>query len=148
VTAAASAAASASAAATTATSLANAAKARAETAVQPTALDAVRTTATNAATAATAAQTAADNARLKPRIIQAWWGTLFRGKRDIRDMVEASLRSGDKIACSNSGLGDPAVGWQKECNISYELSPGIAKTIRVPENNWFDPALIPFSRST
>lgn len=148
VTAAASAAASASAAATTATSLANAAKARAESAVQPTALDAVRTTATNAATAATAAQTAADNARLKPRIIQAWWGTLFRGKRDIRDMVEASLRSGDKIACSNSGLGDPAVGWQKECNISYELSPGIAKTIRVPENNWFDPALIPFSRST
>lgn len=51
------------AATATASSTANAAKTKAETAVQPTALDAVRTTATNAASAATTAKTAADQAK-------------------------------------------------------------------------------------
>jgi hypothetical protein len=45
-------------------------------------------------------------------------------------------------------LGDVAYGYGKECNISYELAPGVTKTVHVPEGNWFDPAIIPFSRST
>jgi len=86
--------------------------------------------------------------QLAPKITSAWWGSEGHGTKDIKGDVEASIANGNKLACSNNGYGDPAYGWGKECNISYELAPGVGKTIHVPENNWFDPAIIPFSHSS
>ena len=86
-------------------------------------------------------------AKLAPRITSAWWGSEGHGTRDIKSDVEASIANGNKLPCSNGGYGDVAYGWGKECNISYELAPGVTKTIHVPENNWFDPAIIPFGKS-
>jgi len=86
-------------------------------------------------------------AQLAPKITSAWWGAAGHGTRDIKADVESAISTGNKLACSNNGYGDVAYGWGKECNISYELAPGVSKTVHVPENNWFDPAIIPFSKS-
>jgi hypothetical protein len=85
---------------------------------------------------------------LRPRITAAWYGNNQRGLVDIQDQVNASLASGDMLGCANWQFGDPAYGVGKECHIEYTLGPGTSKTISVPENNWFNPAIVPFNRST
>jgi len=146
VTAAASAAASASAAATTATSLANAAKAKSDTAVQPTALDAVKTIATNAATAASTAQTAANNGRLRPTIVEATYGAEAPRVANIKADVLEALRTNRGFVCNNR-FGDPAYGSVKQCRITYQLGEGVNKTLVIGEGGYFDPNLIPFSNA-
>jgi hypothetical protein len=153
VTAAASAASSATAAATTATSLANAAKAKAESAVQPTALDAVKTIATNAASTATAAKTAAESG--KGRILWATYGAPNTNqKSDVTGIITQHVTnpSIQNWLNGNSGyytsftdrmydhVGDPAYGKRKELTISYVNSTGEVKTTGVGDppggGNW------------
>jgi len=133
------------AAATTAT----AAKAKADSAVQPAALDAVKSIATGAASAAAAAKTAADYAQMDATPIppKIWDATYGAGNRttDIKPAVDAALRSGQGFWCNNGTFGDPAQGSGKQCKILYQLGRGLRKQIIVGEGGYFDPNLIPFS---
>jgi hypothetical protein len=59
----------------------------------------------------------------------------------------SALVSGNAFRCDNRTYGDVHPNRQKECNIAYELAPGVNKTVRIFENEVFDPDVIPFTRS-
>ena len=143
----------AAAAAATATTTANIAKAKADTAVQPTALDAVRTVATNAASAAAAATTAAESG--KGKILWATYGapnsnqksdvTGIITQRVMNPSIQNWLNGNSDYYTSFTDrmynhVGDPAYGKTKELTISYANRVGEVKKINVEDppggGNW------------
>ena len=143
----------AAAAAATATTTANIAKAKADTAVQPTALDAVRTVATNAASAAAAATTAAESG--KGKILWATYGAPNSNqKADVTGIITQHVmnpsiqnwlngRSDYYTSFTDrmyNHVGDPAYGKTKELTISYANRVGEVKKIYVEDppggGNW------------
>jgi hypothetical protein len=86
------------------------------------------------------------DAKLMPRITHAWWGTNEQ-HNPIMEQTLSALKTGNPFTCNNATYGDVHRDRVKECNIGYQLAPGVNKTVRISEGQVFDPDIIPFTNS-
>ena len=80
---------------------------------------------------------------ITPSIISATYGVPGRTV-DISASVRNALKTGVGFGCNNN-FGDPARGSGKQCVIEYSIGSGAKKVVKINENGYFDPNVIPFS---
>jgi hypothetical protein len=103
----------------------------------------VKSKADAAASDAAAAKSATDASK-GATLLTATYGAGSRTS-DIKVRVSNALKTGQGFGCNNGTLGDPARGDGKTCVVQYQFGNGIKKTVKVPENGYFDPNIIPFT---